>query len=345
MLASMDRTAALERLSELSLNNVAALQDSIRYCVKNQIGGFRIDRDIFPFAGSQADTAWAYKPDDLPDAVEIQRRLVECADLAKQGNVRLSIRPTLTVAPLDLASAQESAQLTAQLCPCLDLAKSIGADTVQIRLKHNKRSDDALLRFGEWLHRLSTIDRDLIALQHGRGKTLADQLNFCHVERVPFIYDVTQHRAHPDDLSVEEAWSQARLTFKNDPIAQICSDGDFVDVVDFPDGWRDEPMTIQVEAGQRELAVAKLMRQVEERWYVYILRCADDSLYTGIAKDVDRRLEQHNAGVGAKYTRCRLPVVKVYQEQQLNQSRALKRELAIKALSRDAKETLIASIK
>jgi len=76
-------------------------------------------------------------------------------------------------------------------------------------------------------------------------------------------------------------------------------------------------------------------------WFVYILRCADGSLYTGIAKDVDRRLEQHNAGAASRYTRNRLPVTLEYQEQQPNQSMALKRELAIKAMSRKAKESLI----
>ena len=77
-------------------------------------------------------------------------------------------------------------------------------------------------------------------------------------------------------------------------------------------------------------------------WFVYILRCADGSLYTGIAKDdVDRRLEQHNAGTASRYTRSRLPVTLEYQEEQPNQSLALKRELAIKAVSRQKKESLI----
>ncbi len=86
-----------------------------------------------------------------------------------------------------------------------------------------------------------------------------------------------------------------------------------------------------------------MKKQLAEQWIVYILRCADGSLYTGIAKDVDRRLEQHNAGTASRYTRSRLPVALEYQEEQPNQSMALKRELAIKALSRKAKEALIQS--
>ena len=80
-----------------------------------------------------------------------------------------------------------------------------------------------------------------------------------------------------------------------------------------------------------------------ERWFVYILQCADGSLYTGIAKDVRRRLEQHNTGTASRYTRSRLPVTLEYQEEQATRSMALKRELAIKALSRKAKEALIQS--
>lgn len=76
-------------------------------------------------------------------------------------------------------------------------------------------------------------------------------------------------------------------------------------------------------------------------WFVYILRCADDTLYTGITNDLIRRCDQHNAGTASRYTRSRLPVVLVYQETQATRSLALKRELAIKALSRQQKELLI----
>ncbi len=80
-------------------------------------------------------------------------------------------------------------------------------------------------------------------------------------------------------------------------------------------------------------------------WFVYILRCADGSLFTGITKDVSRRCKQHNAGTASRYTRSRLPVVLEYQEAQVSQSAALKRELAIKALTRETKESLIKGLK
>lgn len=78
-------------------------------------------------------------------------------------------------------------------------------------------------------------------------------------------------------------------------------------------------------------------------WYVYIVRCADDSLYTGIARDVGKRLDEHNHSdqLGARYTRYRRPVKLVYQETLVSRSEAARRESAIKRLSREEKELLI----
>ncbi len=80
-------------------------------------------------------------------------------------------------------------------------------------------------------------------------------------------------------------------------------------------------------------------------WYVYILRCADGTLYTGVTTDTQRRTNEHNLSdrLGAKYTRVRRPVSLVYQEACDNRSAACKREAQIKALSRSAKLKLLQS--
>ena len=82
-----------------------------------------------------------------------------------------------------------------------------------------------------------------------------------------------------------------------------------------------------------------------KQWYVYILRCSDGTLYTGSTDDVARRAQVHNSGKGAKYTRCRIPVEVVYSEACESYSAALKREYAIKQLSRKEKLEMIASKK
>ncbi len=80
-------------------------------------------------------------------------------------------------------------------------------------------------------------------------------------------------------------------------------------------------------------------------WQVYIVQCADQSLYTGISKDIDRRIHEHNHEdkKAAKYTRARRPVKLVYAEACQDRSTASRREYELKALSRDKKFALIAS--
>lgn len=83
------------------------------------------------------------------------------------------------------------------------------------------------------------------------------------------------------------------------------------------------------------------MSSTSDLYSVYMLHCSDDTYYTGITTDLKRRLEQHNAGTGAKYTRGRGPLKLVYKEKGLTKSEALKRELAIKKLSRKEKINLL----
>ncbi len=79
----------------------------------------------------------------------------------------------------------------------------------------------------------------------------------------------------------------------------------------------------------------------DSTWFVYILRCADGSLYTGVTTDLERRCRQHNDGNASRYTRCRRPARLVYHEVAADRGAALRREAAIKALSRPQKERLL----
>ena len=76
-------------------------------------------------------------------------------------------------------------------------------------------------------------------------------------------------------------------------------------------------------------------------WYLYVVKCQDASLYTGITTDIPRRLKEHNSKKGAFYTKNKIPVELVYQEAIHNQSEARKREAAIKRLTREEKLELI----
>ena len=82
----------------------------------------------------------------------------------------------------------------------------------------------------------------------------------------------------------------------------------------------------------------------QSNWFVYILRCSDNSLYTGVTTDCERRLHEHNHSPrGAKYTKARRPVSLTYREEAASRSAAQQREAQIKRLSAPQKEALIAS--
>jgi len=85
-----------------------------------------------------------------------------------------------------------------------------------------------------------------------------------------------------------------------------------------------------------------MSRRPSSRWLVYVLRCRDGSLYTGITNDLPKRLKAHAAGKASKYTRSRLPVRLAYSEPQRSKSAALKREAAIKRLRRAEKDRMVA---
>jgi predicted GIY-YIG superfamily endonuclease len=92
---------------------------------------------------------------------------------------------------------------------------------------------------------------------------------------------------------------------------------------------------------QRLKELGKLLPPPTVPWTVYILRCRDGSLYTGITNDLPKRLKVHAAGKASRYTRSRLPVRLVHQEPQLTKSEALKREAAIKKIPRQQKLQLV----
>ncbi len=82
---------------------------------------------------------------------------------------------------------------------------------------------------------------------------------------------------------------------------------------------------------------------VMKTWYLYVLKCSDNTLYTGITNDLPRRVKQHNEGTASRYTRGRVPVKIVHHERCRNRSSALKKEYRMKSLSRQEKEEYIKS--
>ncbi len=88
------------------------------------------------------------------------------------------------------------------------------------------------------------------------------------------------------------------------------------------------------------LTLAELAKSKKESWFVYILKCSDDTLYTGITNNVDKRVKDHEKGVGAKYTKGRAPFQLLFTEKYPDRSSASKREIEIKGLSKNEKLVL-----
>ena len=356
-IGKMKRPDALAKLANLCMANAEALLASLQFCAENRIGCFRINSQILPI---KTHPEVGYRVDDLPGSEEIVKAFQRCREFALQHGLRTCFHPDQFVvlnSPREDVVTKSIEELDYQA----EVAEWIGADVINIHAGGAYGDKTAALqRFAECLARLPQRVRERLTVENDdRIFTPADLLPLCKAEGVPLVYDVHHHRCNSDGLSVEQATKRAIATWNREPLFHISSplagwEGskperhhDFIDFQDFPACWRKKKITVEVEAKAKEVAIQKLLSELknatmqDDAWFVYLLRCADESLYTGIAKDVIRRCEQHNAGTASHYTRSRLPVALVYQEPQASQSLALKRELAIKALSRLEKESLI----
>ncbi len=355
-IGKMKRPDALAKLSRLCMENADALLVSLRFCAANNIGCFRINSQILPI---KTHPDYGYVVTDLPEGDEIIRRFKECGKFVTKHKLRTCFHPDQFVV-LNSPRADVVEKSVLELEYQAEVAEWVEADVINIHgggAYGEKRK--ALADITRNLDRLSTRARSRLTLENDdKTYTPADLLPVCRSTGIPLVYDVHHHRCNSDELSVEEATTQTLATWNREPMFHISSpfdgwDGpkperhhDFIDVNDFPRCWRRKTITVEVEAKAKEVAVAKLLKELKNKksdatWFVYLMRCADNSLYTGITNDLPRRLEQHNAGTASRYTRSRLPVVLVYQEPQDSQCHALKRELAIKAFTRTQKESLI----
>ncbi|NLX96769.1 MAG: UV DNA damage repair endonuclease UvsE [Rhodopirellula sp.] len=358
-IARMKRADGLAKLAGLCLANADALLASLQFCAEQGIGCFRINSQVLPL---KTHPDCGYAVDDLPEGDEIIRRFKKCKRLAKRHSLRTSFHPDQFVV-LNSPRPDVVEKSIAELEYQAEVAEWVGADVVNLHGGGGYGDKQkALGEFARNLRRLSRRARSRLTVENDdRTYTPADLLPYCRAEGIPLVYDVHHHRCHRDGLTEDETTAQAVATWNREPLFHISSpiEGwkgrapqrhhDFIDVRDFPDCWRDLDLTVEVEAKAKEVAVLKLKRELDEArrdararmWFVYMLRCADGSLYTGIAKDVNRRCQRHNAGTASRYTRSRLPVRVAYQEVQATHGLALKREAAIKAMSRQQKELLI----
>ncbi len=351
-IGKMMRPGALVKLSRLCMENADALLVALRFCADNGIGCFRINSQILPI---KTHPTCGYEIDDLPESDEIVRRFQECGDFVHKHKLRTCFHPDQFVV-LNSPRRDVVEKSVNELEYQAEVAEWVGADVLNIHgggAYGDKQK--ALADFARNLKLLSHRARSRLTVENDdKTYTPADLLPICKAEGVPLVYDVHHHRCNPDGMSVQQATKNALATWNREPMFHISSPiqgwnglkserhHDFIDLKDFPEFWRRKKITVEVEAKAKEVAVKNLLAQLRYgSWFVYLLRFADGSLYTGITNDLPRRLKEHNAGTASSYTRVRLPAILVYQEAQASHSYALKRELAIKGLSRQEKELMI----
>lgn len=271
-IASMDRDAALAKLSGLCLSNADALLESLRFCAENGIGCFRINSQILPVK-THADCG--YSVSDLPDGDEIVRRFKACGKFARSHRIRTCFHPDQFVV-LNSPRPDVVDRSIEELEYQSEVAEWVGADVVNI---HGGGAygdkTEALNRFAKSLLRLSDRARSRLTVENDEVTyTPSELLPMCRAEGIPLVYDVHHHRCHPDELTVQQATELAIATWNREPMFHLSSplegwEGpkprrhhDFIDVADFPDCWRDLTLTVEVEAKAKELAVLKLIKQL-----------------------------------------------------------------------------------
>lgn len=271
----LPRREQLARFAELGNGNAEALLAALQFCAAHGIGSFRILTPILPV---KTHPTVGYRVEELPGAEKIVAQFRRCGEFARANQIRTGFHPDQFVV-LNSPDAGIVARSVTDLESQAELAEWTNADTVNIHGGGgygDKRA--ALERFRRNLELLSPRARMRLTVENDdKTFTPADLLPMCRSEGVPLVYDAHHHRCLPDDFTVEQATAAARATWKNrEPLFHLSSplEGwsgpkparhhDYIDPKDFPDVWRGGPLTVEVEAKAKELAVAKLQRDLAD---------------------------------------------------------------------------------
>lgn len=262
----------LARLADLCRINAEALMASLEYCASNGIGAFRINSQILPV---KTHPEARYTMAELPGGAGIIDRFEACGRFARASNLRLSFHPDQFVV-INSPNPQTLQNSLAELDYQAEVAGWVGAGTINIHgggAYGDKVAALEVLR--RQIDRLPEPVRSRLTLENDdKVYTPSDLLPVCSDTGVPLVYDVHHHRCLPDGLNVDEATQLARATWRSEPLFHISSplEGwkgpkpqrhhDYIDMDDFPKEWLGWPMTVEVEAKAKELAVARLMKDL-----------------------------------------------------------------------------------
>lgn len=267
-LARFDRAHQLQMLSATVRANGTALIQAIEFCSRSGIGAFRINSRIFPL---KTHPQVGYRLEQLPEHSEIIKIYQQAGLMAERLDVRLSFHPdqfTLLSSPDEGVTARSFMELEYQA----EVASLVGADVITLHGGGgygDKQS--ALQRLVRNIDLLSEPVRSRLVLENDdRVYTPADLLPVCEQTGIPFVYDVHHHRCLPDGLSVLEVTGRALACWTGEPLFHLSSPKngwqstnprphhDFIDTQDLPQQWLTLPITVEVEAKAKELALNQL---------------------------------------------------------------------------------------
>ena len=275
-LYTLPRGEQLAHVSLICRENAENLLLGIRTANRLGMGAFRIMTPLFP-RYTHPDVGYALE--ELPDAATIRDLLSETRVFSERHAMRLSFHPDQFVT-LSSTTDQVVGKSLAELEYQGYLAEMLGAEVINIHGSGKQGGkEEALKRLKMNFPLLSERVRCRLTLENDDVTyTVRDLLPVCEELDIPFVYDVHHHRRNPDGLTVEEA---TRLTvaawqrFGREPWCHISSPksgwagrdrrshADYIDPEDFPDCWRNPDMTVDVEAKAKELAVRRLMDDLD----------------------------------------------------------------------------------
>lgn len=263
----------LAYLDNIVINNVNALTKAILFCRQNQIGSFRVNSNFLPCC-THKDVR--YSIHDLPSSDEIYTKLEEIKQMIGRLNIRLSFHPDQFVV-LNSPNDEIVQKSIEEIEYHTTLAKLIGADTINIHGGGGYgNKEEALKRFVKNFFRLSEDAQQFLTVENDdKIYSPSHLLPICKELSIPLVYDVHHHRCYKDNLTIEEASLSALATWNKEPLFHISSPingwkekhinrhHDYIDINDFPEVWFNiNPLTIEVEAKAKELAVIQLSKDL-----------------------------------------------------------------------------------
>ena len=265
----------LHHLSTICLHNARSLLEALQFCQENGIYDFRINSQILPL---KTHPQIGYTIEALPQSTEIVKAFKKCKTYCRQHNLRTSFHPDQFIL-LSSPNPEVTRRSISDLRYQAEVAEWVGADVINIHAGGaygNK--EEALKRLVKRIRGLPQNVRQRLTLENDdRLYTPRDLLPVCEKLKIPFVYDLHHHRCLPDGWNVEDTTHRALRTWNREPLFHISSplkpwrDGnprnhhDYINPKDFPELWLNLDITVEVEAKAKELAVLKLIKDIQKR--------------------------------------------------------------------------------